>query len=342
MFFERPMLTRAPYDWLMKLPAFDGLRVPARFWMMALVCLSAVAALAIERIPIRARRIVVSLAIAGLLLDGWPAVFRVHPAPERRPSPPGVSARLELPIDTDRDAAALYQQTFDGVPLVNGFSGYVAPHYYALRGLLAAADPRILQALSSRGAVGVIVDHAADRDGAYRKFVLAYPGVYLHQSHSGWSSYTVPANVGGDLIPDATGTPIRIKALDAFPSPPHTPRATDGDLTTRWSGGVQRSAADFTIELDQPGRVGQLVTDLGEFWTDFPMRVRLDVSPDGSRWETVYLGDAALHAYYGALRHPKQAPIVFAVARDNVRFIRLTQLGWGAHDWSIAEVRVLQ
>ena len=105
------------------------------------------------------------------------------------------------------------------------------------------------------------------------------------------------------------------------------------------SGGP-RSAADFTIELDRLGRVGQLVTDLGEFWTDFPIRVRLDVSPDGSRWDTVYLGDTALHAYYGALRHPRQAPIVFTVNRDNVRFIRLTQLGWGAHDWSSRGVRV--
>jgi hypothetical protein len=342
MFFERRMLDQAPYDWLMRLPAFDGLRVPARFWMMAVMCLSVVAALAIDRLPSRARRLVAAVAILGVVLDGWPAIFRVHAAPERRAVPPGVSTRLELPINTDRDAAALYQQTFDGVPLVNGFSGYLAPHYYALQELLAAADPRILQALASRGPVGVIVDHATDRDSAYRKFVLAYPGASVHEVHPEWSNYTLPANGNGDLLPDATGTPVRIKALDAFPSPPHTPRATDGDLSTRWSGGVQRSAADFTIELDRRGRVGQVVTDLGEFWTDFPIRVRLDVSPDGSQWDTVYLGDAALHAYYGALRHPRQAPIVFTVNRDNVRFIRLTQLGWGAHDWSIAEVRVLR
>jgi hypothetical protein len=54
----------------------------------------------------------------------------------------------------------------------------------------------------------------------------------------------------------------------------------------------------------------------------------------------VFLGDTALHAYYAALRHPKGVPLVFTVARDNVRFIKLTQLGWGTHDWSIAEVRV--
>jgi len=104
---------------------------------------------------------------------------------------------------------------------------------------------------------------------------------------------------------------------------------------------VQRAAADFTIELEQPEHVGQLVISLGEFATDFAIRLRLEVSPDGSQWETVYLGDSALHAYYAAIRHPKEIPLVYPIGRDNVRFIRMRQLGWGTHDWSIAELRVL-
>ena len=91
-----------------------------------------------------------------------------------------------------------------------------------------------------------------------------------------------------------------------------------------------------------PQHVGQLVTDLGEFWTDFPVRLRLSVSPDGSAWQTVYEGDTALHTYYAALRHPRTVPVVYPVGRDDVRFIRLQQVGWGKHDWSIAEVQVLR
>ena len=339
---ERRALYQAPYGWLMRLPGFDGLRVPARFWMMALVCLSVVAALAVNRLQGRTRRGVVAAAALGLLLDGWPAKFRVEPAPERRPSPPGAAFRLDLPMDTDHDARALYQQTLEGVPLINGFSGYFAPHYYTLGELLAAGDPRILQALSSRGPVGVVIDHASDESGAYRKFVLAYPGAALHETHAGWSSYTLPANGKGDLLPDMSGRPLRIKALTAFPSQPHTHRAIDGNVNTRWSGGPQRSAADFTIELEEPGRVSQLVTDLGEFAGDYPVRLRLEVSPDGAQWETVHFGDAALHAYYAAVRHPKEVPVVYPIDRDNVRFLRMTQLGWGKRDWSIGEVRVLR
>jgi hypothetical protein len=171
---------------------------------------------------------------------------------------------------------------------------------------------------------------------------MDYPGTARQETHDHWSSYRIPGGGDGDLVAEAQGTPVAIKALDAFPSPPHTPRAVDGDRHTRWSGGVQRAAADFTIELAEPGYVRQLVTDLGEFWTDFPVRLRIDVSSDGARWDTVFLDGTALQAYYGALRHPKDIPLVYPIARDGIRFIRLTQLGWGEHDWSIAEVRVLR
>jgi hypothetical protein len=341
-FFGRRALYQAPYGWLMRLPGFEGLRVPARFWMMTLVCLSALAAMAINRLQGRPRRIVATLAVIGLALDGWPREFAVRAEPERRPTPPGVAARLNLPMSDDQDALSLYQQTFDAVPLYNGFSGYGAPHQYAMRELLLAYDSRILQAMTTRGALGVVIDHESDPDGKYRSFVSRYPGATLHETHPAWSSYVLPAIPGGDLLPDEKGTPIAIKALTAYPSQPHTPRAVDGSLKTRWSGGLQQSAADFTIEIADPGVVSQVVIDLGEFSTDFPMRLRLEVSPDGAQWATVYLGDTALHAYYAALRRPKQVSVVYPIGRDHVRFIRFTQLGWGTHDWSIPEVRVLR
>jgi F5/8 type C domain len=341
-FFGRRAIYQAPYGWLMRLPGFDGLRVPARFWMMALVCLSALAALAVNRLEGRARRVVATIAVIGLALDGWPREFAVRAQPDRRPTPPGVVARLDLPMTDDQDALALYQQTFDSVPLYNGFSGYGAPHQYAMRELLFNYDNRILQAMTVNGPLGVVIDHDSDPDGKYRAYVSRYPGAKLAETHPAWSSYVLPANGGGDLLPDEQGTPIAIAALTAYPSQPHTPRAIDGSLKTRWSGGVQKSAADFTVEIKDPGPVKQLVIDLGEFWTDFPMRLRIEVSPDGAQWETVYSGDTALQAYYAAVRHPRQVPVVYAIARDRVRFIRLTQLGWGTHDWSIPELRVLR
>jgi hypothetical protein len=240
------------------------------------------------------------------------------------------------------DPFALYQQTFDGVPLYNGFSGYGAPHQYTMRELLNLYDPRILQALASRGSLGVVIDHAADSDGLFRKFVMAYPGAVMHETHPGWSSYRLPGNDVGEPLPDQKGQPIPIASFTASAAQAQTPRAVDGSLKTRWTGGAQHTSASFVVELGQPQHVGQLVIALGEYWTDYPMRLRLEVSSDGSQWETVYLGDTALHAYYAALRHPKEVPVVYPIDRDNVRTIRLTQIGDGNHDWSIPEIRVLR
>src|SRR5262249_16393668 len=257
--------------------------------------------------------VVTSIAAIGLALDGWPKQFQVLAEPEHRTAPPGVAARVDLPMTDDRDALSLYQQTLDAVPLYNGFSGYGAPHQYAMRELLIAHDPRILKALTAAGPLGVVIDHASDEGGGYRKVGAADAGAGVQEAHDTWSSYRLPASGSGDQLPDEQGTPVAIKSLDAYPSPPHTPRAVDGDLKTRWSGGVQKSSADFTIELADPGPVRQLVIDLGEYYTDFPMRVRIDVSIDGAQWDTVYLGDAALQAYYAAVRHPKQVPVVYPI-----------------------------
>ncbi|MEO6213608.1 MAG: hypothetical protein ABIP65_08280, partial [Vicinamibacterales bacterium] len=40
----------SPYSWLLALPGFDSLRAPARFWMVAVLCLSVVAALLLARV----------------------------------------------------------------------------------------------------------------------------------------------------------------------------------------------------------------------------------------------------------------------------------------------------
>jgi len=66
------------------------------------------------------------------------------------------------------------------------------------------------------------------------------------------------------------------------------------------------------------------------------------VSADGAAWDTAWTGDTALHAYYAAIRHPREMPLVFPLNRDGVRFIRLTQVGFGTHDWSIPELHVLR
>lgn len=333
---------RAPYSWLMMLPGFDGLRVPARLWTMTLVCIAVVGALAVHRLQGRRRQVIVIAAVAGLLLDGWPRHFVVVAAPPLRHSPPGVAARLDLPIDEITDPHALYQQMFDPVPLYNGFSGYTAPHYAAMRSLLEAGDVRILQVLASRGPLGVVIDHAGDADGGFKRMVLSVPGATMEHTESDWSSYRLPPAGAVPDVPDRSGTSIPIASVSASPNAAAASRAIDGHLDTTWSGGEQRKPSSFTIELSQSSRVSQVVTELGEFWGDFPVSLRIDVSADGAQWDTVHDGDTMLNAYFAALRHPKEMPIVLPINRDNVRFIRMQQTGSSKRNWSIAEVQVVR
>jgi len=342
-FMDHRAFYRAPYSWLMLLPGFDGLRVPARFWTMTLACLSIAGALAVHRLDGRARRTVVALAVAGLLIDGWPRRFPVLAAPPRRPSPQGVFARVDLPLGGFGDAAALYQQMFDPVPLYNGFSGYAPPHYEPMRRMLDAADGRILQVLAAPGPLGVVIDHAGDPDGALRRFVLASPGATADRVEPDWSSYRIPRSVDVPNVPDRSGTPIRIKSVSASFNPDSARLAVDGSLTTAWwAGGEPPPQADFTVELDAPTRVAQIVIDLAGFTPEFPKRLQIDVSTDGTAWEPVWVGDLLLQAYYGALEHPREIPLVFTVNRDAVRFVRLHQIEPGKNGWSIPELNVLR
>jgi hypothetical protein len=334
------VFSQSIYSWLMALPGFGGLRVPARFWMMALVCTSAACAIAIGHLRGRVRTTIVVCAVAGLLLDGWPREFTVMGAPAPRPCPSGVETCLYLPVGDD-DPMAMYRQMWDLKPLYNGYSGYFPPHYYAMRSLLLQRDSRVLHALAAGGTLGIVVDHAQDTDSAIRNWILTIPGAVRAHDGSDWSSYRVP-RTADVILPDRAGDVIPIKSLDARPSPPHAPRALDGDLTTRWSGGPQQQSAELVVELERPERVAQVVLELGEFFTDFPMRLEIEVSLDGRSWRSVWLGDTALHAYFGALRHPREMPLVFPIDAGNVRFIRLTQKGFGAHDWSVAELQILK
>ena len=117
----RPILDEPPYAWLMRLPGFDVLRVPARFAMVAALCTSVLVALGIARWANGTRRMaVVLLVAAGVLVDGWfrLAVTRTGVRIEIE-WPESVAAVAELPLgDPQADFAAIYHATIHDQPIV--------------------------------------------------------------------------------------------------------------------------------------------------------------------------------------------------------------------------------
>ena len=123
---------KAPFSWFMQWPGFDSVRVPARLLSVEILCLAVIAAFAFAKLwPASTRRsALAAIAIAAVIaIDGW-ARLPVVPAP--KPLPVSVTADLvvELPTWSPMDdVGAMYRGMSHGRPVVNGYSGFVPPHY---------------------------------------------------------------------------------------------------------------------------------------------------------------------------------------------------------------------
>lgn len=86
---NEPILYKAPYSWLMMLPGVDGVRVPARFWMLGALCLAVAAGLALRQLAARwprAARALPILASVLVLAEAWPRPIAMWRPPAPRPS----------------------------------------------------------------------------------------------------------------------------------------------------------------------------------------------------------------------------------------------------------------
>src|SRR5438067_543019 len=149
----------------MQLPGGHAFRVPARFAMLFVLCLSEAAALGFSRWTIKGAKPTLIAAVASLVLfEGW--VGRMEVANVPSPLDAGGLDRgavvLELPINDEySDTAAMLRATHNGHGLVNGFSGYLPPHYERLKEGLRAFDPTVLMALQRFGTFMVFVHQGA-------------------------------------------------------------------------------------------------------------------------------------------------------------------------------------
>ncbi len=211
-FFGHRFWYKAPFSWLVELPGFNSVRVPARMAVIQILAASVLCAFAVIRLaPSPSRRgtlLAAGLSVA-LVADGWFSVNIVA-----APSPPRVALAADLVLELPtggwvEDVAAMYRGMAHGRPVVNGYSGYPAPHYeLLLRDLRAGcfestealrrgrsldvivwrADPdagRILEAVTSQWP-------AAPREGSDQAIVVRVPST---QDRAG-SAYDDPIDVG--------------------------------------------------------------------------------------------------------------------------------------------------
>jgi len=330
-----------PYAVLAVLPGFDAIRVLARFWMVAVMCLAIAAAIVVARIrSARTRAIVMTIAVAGLLADAWPRTFPIVSVPAMRVTSTSGRARLGLPLH-ETETETMYGAIAQGRPVFNGYSGYAAPQHAALRDLLEHHDGRILARLAATEPIEVIVESAGDADGSWNAYVNRQPGVRRSDIGPDWTAYELPiSNAVGPTVP--TGPSLHVAAIATSHNIPDINAVLDNDLDTRWHSQPQAGGETIDVDLGHAQHVSAVVLCLGAYAGQYPRELHVEVSVDARAWTPVYTGGTALETYDAALRSPREIPITLPVSRDNVRFLRLRQTGRDPRTgWTIVELRVI-
>jgi hypothetical protein len=343
-FMNRQALYKAPYAWLLMLPGVDGVRVPARFWTLAILCLAMAAALGVRymmrRWP-RAAGALPAVVIAGLLIDGWPYRLPMEPRPAERPNHSDAALRLDLPLGPTVDTLALYRAVSHKRPIFNGYSGYFAPHYSALDRLLADQDPGIISRLSELGSIEVMVEHELDPGGTWRAFMDHDPRARRIQSTEAYTSYFVPEQTEKTSV--ASGRSVPIVSATASVNQHLWPTVTDGNLYTRWHAGREQRRGDwFSVDLGEQRNISGVEMLIGGYTADFPRELLVETSADGATWTPAWSGRTTLVAFSGALRDPRNVPLSLPITPRPARYVRFIQTGPEmVHYWSIAELRIL-
>jgi F5/8 type C domain len=342
---NKPLLYKAPYAWLMLVPGVEGVRVPARFWVLATLCLAVACALAlgyiVERWP-TLRRPIVGIVAVLVLVEAWPAALPLIQAPAWRPSNTSAVSRLELPTGSIPDLIALYRATQHRRPLANGYSGYFAPHYGAQQELLGRRNPAVLSHLASFGELEVIVNHDRDGDRFFRSFLSSQPNVQLVSEEADYTVYRVPQNSERVRVPQFSAPALALAGIRASTAEDRVSRMTDGNLITRWdTAGPQDPTNVVTVDLGAPKQVEGVETQIAGYLADFPRQLVVELSEDGVSWSTAWEGETALITYVAALEIPRTVPLRIPLGNRRAQYVRMRQTGADrTYYWTIAELKV--
>jgi hypothetical protein len=340
----QPALTHGPYAWLMLLPGLDGLRVPPRFWMMAVICLcvgmGVLMGAALQRRGATVRWIVALVGVCGLALDGWTML----PTDTVLPSPPrpdvirgGVAVTLPLGSDIALDAAAQLDAAAYGWVSANGYSGYQAPHYGRLREASRQDQAAVLAPFLARGDLHVIVSDVSPR---HADLVEKQQRVTFIGAANGLRQYRIEGDATVAAA-DPEGDALPIASVSASCEMSKAPLALDGDIVTRWECGPQRAGQAITADLGTVATVGQVIPAIGQYETDYPRRLIVETSVDGSRWAPAFDGNTLAQAFEALVRDPHMARMVIPFTPRPARYVRLRL---ASNDdvwyWSIVELEV--
>lgn len=348
-FRQTTFFYKGPYAWLMRVPGFDGARVPARLGMLIALCLSAAAALGfvrlVERWPTPVARAATWIVIAGVLADSWIRGLALMPVPDRVQALERMNTGtpvLEVPLgNVAGDLAAMYRSMYHEHPVMNGYGGYMPAHYLPLRFALRSPQEATAAAFAALGTPVIAVADGRTADGQKWMSALArLPGVEYVGADAGWRIFVVPDSA--QRLPELSGPRLAVSALTTNTGPARLAPLADGNRLTAWrTASPQGGDEVVTIDLGARRNVEGFTMSLGLFNDDFPRVLAIDTSDDGVVWTPRPAPASVAVAIAAARRDPLMVPMPFALGGVDARYLRLRQLGTDPdRPWSIAELAV--
>lgn len=337
-FFGRPMLYEPPYAWLMRLPGFDVLRVPARFAMLGVLCQSLLAAVAVARVPSATVRAAVAAAAVslGLIVDGWSRVPLAAVAGEG-PAWSDVASVIELPPGAPADFDALYRSMAHGRPIVNGYSSYYPPFYLPLVFAIRDHQYSSLYEVAAGKPLGIAVNRASPDAAAAEEVLNHMYGVGPGPTRDGWATFILYRKKTDPIL---QGPEIAIASVRANRHNEDVGRLRDRTVTTAWSAGPnQIGDEELVADLGSVQTVGSMTFRMGAYSFGFPRALAIQYSVDGTTWVPIWDGEPDAMTVQGAIADPAVVPITFDFGQVTTRYFKFTQIGSEPGiPWWIAEL----
>lgn len=336
------VLAGLPYSWLVHVPGVEGLRAPARFWMLATLALSVLVAYGVARFGRgRSGWVVAAAAVAAIVIEGWihvPAI-PLNPFPSVVPDEANAVV-LELPIDrAEANTEAVLRATTGGYRTLDGYSGYEVPHFPPMRNGLQLRDKGVIAELRRRTAFYVSV--RSDNGDGWRGWLTNEYGDARAVSESSDRSLYRLSKV--DDTPPTVGRAIPFTVQSVSCGHALAPFVSDGSLDTRWHCEGGAVGQQIVLDTGEVTTISAVAPALGQYVTDTPRNLRVETSIDGARWDLAWSGPAWAAAMRAGWTDAKRMDLLLPFTPVRARYVRLTDVGRpGLFYWSVAELHVFK
>lgn len=292
-------------------PGFDAIRAVPRIHVLTMFAAAVLAGVALQRLQAHRAWLARPAAVAGIaLLIG--IEYLSVPLPLYDPGPaPAVDAWLSeqegdfavahYPIMRLREPWRMYRSLTHHKLIVNGFSGYPAPVYVALRER-QFDFVRSVEELRQLGVRYLILDRSYYRDegvdigpqlrrleGELRR-VEEFGDLVVYELPSPWTTRQELHDRLAERRREVRALPRQGWRVRVSTAEETAELVLDGDRQTRWRARRQLPGVSIAVDLGAPAIVAGVSLAVGEWANEVPAGLRVDVSDDGVDWRTVWRG----------------------------------------------------